>query len=68
MSKKLMTAFQKVAGHRAPHDAESDETDLRHSSRLQLSKIMGSGYDVYHAQVMEGDLVNRLQVAMSVRV
>jgi hydroxypyruvate isomerase len=29
---------------------------------------MGSGYDVYHAQVMEGDLVNRLQVAMSVRV
>jgi hydroxypyruvate isomerase len=31
-------------------------------------KIMGSGYDVYHAQVMEGDLVNRLQVAMSVRV
>jgi hydroxypyruvate isomerase len=29
---------------------------------------MGSGYDVYHAQVMEGDLVNRLQVAMSIRV
>jgi hydroxypyruvate isomerase len=29
---------------------------------------MGSGYDVYHARVIEGDLVNRLQVAMSIRV
>ena len=28
----------------------------------------GFSDDVYHAQVMEGDLVNRLQVAMSIRV
>ena len=33
-----------------------------------VGEIMGSGYDVYHAQVMKGDLVNRLQVAMSIRV
>jgi hypothetical protein len=30
-----MTAFQKVAGHRATHDAKSDETDLCHFLRLQ---------------------------------
>ena len=65
---QLMTTFQKVAGHRAPHNAETDETDLCHSLRLQRGGNHGSGYDVYHAQVMEGDLVNRLQVAMSMRV
>jgi hypothetical protein len=68
VNEKLVTAFQKVAGHRAPHDAESDETDLCHSLRPQSSEIMGSGCDVYHAQVPEGDLVNWLQVAMSIRV
>ena len=63
-----MTAFQEVAGHRAPDDAKSDETDLCHSYVSSVGEIMGSGYDVYHAQVMKGDLVNRLQVAMSMRV
>ena len=63
MNEKLMTAFQKVAGHRASHDAKSDETDLCHILRLQLSEITRSGgqYDVYHAQVTEGDLVDSLK-------
>ncbi|HEY1862168.1 MAG TPA: hypothetical protein VGG77_00480 [Roseiarcus sp.] len=26
------------------------------------------GYELYHAQVIEGDLVNRLQVAIAIRV
>jgi len=33
-----------------------------------VSSVGGLSYDVYHAQVMEGDVVNRLQVAMSIRV
>ena len=35
VNEELVTAFQEVAGHRAPHDAESDETDLCHVLRLQ---------------------------------
>jgi hydroxypyruvate isomerase len=68
VNKELMTAFHEVAGHRAPHDAESDETDLCHVLRLQRGGNHGLSHDVYHAQVMEGDVVNRLQVAMSIRV
>jgi hypothetical protein len=33
-----------------------------------VGEIMGFSDEVYHAQLMEGDLVNRLQVAMSIRV
>src|SRR3984885_1476095 len=42
MNEKLMTAFQEVGGHRAPHDAETDETDLCHVLRLQRGEIMVS--------------------------
>ena len=39
MNEELMTAFEQMVGHRAPHDAESDETDLCHYILLQLSEL-----------------------------
>ena len=47
VNEKLVTAFQQVAGHRAPHDAESDETDLRHClTSPACGEIMGLSCDV----------------------
>ena len=46
VNEELMTAFHKVAGHRAPHDAKADETDLCHVYVSSVGEIMGSGYDV----------------------
>ena len=35
VNEELVAAFEQVAGHRASHDAQSDETDLSHGERLQ---------------------------------
>ena len=35
VNEELVAAFHEVAGHRTPHDTETDETDLCHVLRLQ---------------------------------